>query len=55
MGGNGLWCRGNFNKIVFDGTVENVGLGIGAGIQGSQGVSGVTVSSYDLSHYVQKM
>jgi len=45
-GGDGIWVRGAWDKVaLIDVDIRNVTMATGAGVFGSQGVSGITVSS----------
>lgn len=45
-GGNGIWIRGNFHPVTLDRPrVSNILMATGAGVSGSQGVAGITVSA----------
>lgn len=55
-GGDILKLNGCFKEFKFNGIVENCVLGVGAGIQGSQGVSGVSVVTNDRDNlYCEKV
>ena len=44
-GGDGIWVSGNLGKVsISDVRVSNVRMALGAGVMGSQGVCGITVS-----------
>ena len=46
-GGNGIWCRGNFKNIYFNGVIDGVFMAKDAGVMSSQGITGFTVSPYN--------
>jgi hypothetical protein len=44
-GGDGIWIGGNLNKLrVVDCSARNIHMAAGAGVVGSQGVSGITIA-----------
>lgn len=46
-GGNIILIRGGFNNVEIQAIAENALMATGAGVAGSQGITGITVSDYD--------
>lgn len=50
-GGDGIHLRGAFRTATLDRpVVQNIAMAEGAGVQGSQGITGITVSALDAAH-----